>query len=770
MMLPTKAEDNVDVSASSVPLPPDYGQDGNGQDTVDTKHLELLTAAGITAAPDDHDLPCLTLRMWVIGVSFCIFGCGLNTLYTFRYPSISISQSTAQFLAYPLGKAWERLVPDWTLTIFGWKLRLNPGRFNYKENILIFILANVSFQTRLSADVLTEQRIFYGVNCGWGFEIIMTLTTMLFGLALAGLFRSVTVDPPEILWPGVFADTALNHALHFSEKVKGAVKKLQMSQFTFFIIVFCASFIWYWFPDFLFPALGYFTFICWIAPKNVVVNQVFGMKSGIGLLPLTFDWSQIAYVSSPLLTPPWAIVNILASLVFWIFIVSPALYYSNTWSSGYLPLQSNSVYDNTAAEYNVSKVIDSSQGFRFDEQKYQAYSPLYMPVTYALNTFGLGFATIPALVIWLCLEKKTEMVQALKSIRKKPRGGDSGSNAAPSWWYLVCAVVSLALAIFACEYWPVQLRWYGVIFAFAISLVLYVPVSSPVSSVFMYTAMQPNTNAQLTLIYATANTKISIDVFCRIIAGYVFEGQVLANLWFFNLGYISNICGLQFAQNLKLGLYSNVPAREMFLVQCVGLVLSTLGQVGVVNWVFNHIPNICSSSAPNGFSCPFSRTHFNTSIIWGAIGPRRFFSSGSTYHPLLYFFILGAILPVVVGALKKRSPQGIWRHVHVPLFLGGLGYIPPASGTNYGSWAIVGLLVGFGVKRKAPQWWQRYNFVLSSGLDCAVAIAGVVIFFAVFYTGASDRFSWWGTQVHQNTCDWDSCSYLSLKEGEKFGL
>ena len=88
---------------------------------------------------------------------------------------------------------------------------------------MIFILANVSFQTRLSADVLTEQRIFYGVNCGWGFEIVMTLTTMRFGLALAGMFRSVTVDPAEILWPGVFADTALNHALHFSEKAKDTV-------------------------------------------------------------------------------------------------------------------------------------------------------------------------------------------------------------------------------------------------------------------------------------------------------------------------------------------------------------------------------------------------------------------------------------------------------------------------------------------------------------------------------------------------------------------
>lgn len=58
--------------------------------------------------------------------------------------------------------------------------------------------------------------------------------------------------------------------------------------------------------------------------------------------------------------------------------------------------------------------------------------------------------------------------------------------------------------------------------------------------------------------YATSNIKIQIDIFCRIIAGYVWEGKVLANIWFFNVGYISGIKGLAFAQDLKLGIYCGV--------------------------------------------------------------------------------------------------------------------------------------------------------------------------------------------------------------------
>lgn len=74
------------------------------------------------------------------------------------------------------------------------------------------------------------------------------------------------------------------------------------------------------------------------------------------------------------MVPSWAILNILVSLVFWIYIVSPAIYYSNTWFTAHLPFQSNSVFDNMGETYNVSKVIDKSHDFAFNLTKYEDYS------------------------------------------------------------------------------------------------------------------------------------------------------------------------------------------------------------------------------------------------------------------------------------------------------------------------------------------------------------------------------------------------------------
>lgn len=66
--------------------------------------------------------------------------------------------------------------------------------------------------------------------------------------------------------------------------------------------------------------------------ENIIVNNLFGMSTGLGLLPVTFDWSQIAYNGSPLVVPFWAQANVFAGWAFFFALVTPILYYTNTWS------------------------------------------------------------------------------------------------------------------------------------------------------------------------------------------------------------------------------------------------------------------------------------------------------------------------------------------------------------------------------------------------------------------------------------------------------
>jgi len=68
-----------------------------------------------------------------------------------------------------------------------------------------------------------------------------------------------------------------------------------------FVYVFTGSFVWYWFPGFLAQFLSVFAFVTWARPNSVIINQLFGGSSGLSLIPITFDWTQVTgYIPSAL--------------------------------------------------------------------------------------------------------------------------------------------------------------------------------------------------------------------------------------------------------------------------------------------------------------------------------------------------------------------------------------------------------------------------------------------------------------------------------------
>lgn len=103
-------------------------------------------------------------------------------------------------------------------------------------------------------------------------------------------------------------------------------------------------------------------------------------------------------------------------------------------------------------------------------------------MTYALSNFGLQFAAVMALIVWFVLEKNAALRKSASAFNSwiKAPGKDTGKGIykdVPVWWYALTGGVSLFCLILACEYWPVQLPWYGVLLALAVSSILFVPVS-----------------------------------------------------------------------------------------------------------------------------------------------------------------------------------------------------------------------------------------------------------------------------------------------------
>ncbi|KAI4256335.1 MAG: hypothetical protein L6R42_006281, partial [Xanthoria sp. 1 TBL-2021] len=725
---------------------------------------------------------------------------------------VFISPVIALVVVHPLGLAWDRLFkrdddpaeafdcgllvkrsrdeerPATLSNLNRLRRWLGQGRWNEKEHACVYISSNVSFGFAFATDVIVEQAKFYKQDLSILYQILLTVSTQILGYSFAGLTRRFLVRPPSMIWPATLMSTAMFTTMHKSENQ--VANGWKITRWRFFLLVFSAAFAWYFLPGLLFPALSYFSVVTWFAPHSVVLANLFGTSSGLGLFPVTFDWAQIAYIGSPLLTPWWAAANVVAGLVIIMWIVAPIMYYKNALHSAFLPILSSSVFDNTGKPYDVGRIL--TPDFLFDPDKFEAYSNVYLPITYAL-AYGVQFAGLSALVthtacwygkeLWQVSRQSVVSDEAtgsssynplrhsqnIHSHRSSRKGAGSPVEAgidtsmqgedvhtrlmrryddAPASWYLMTFIAMLAIGIFVVEYYPVYLPWYGLLLALSITAVLFIPVA---------------------IVMALTNQHSSLYLICQIICGTVFPGRPVANMVFTTYCYISSAQGVKFSSDLKLGHYMKIPPKLLFQVQMFATLVSSFTQIGVLNWMFANIPSLCQLDAINGFSCPLARVHFNGSILWGVVGPQRFFGRGALYQPLIWFFLVGAVAPIVVfGIARKRPMDSIWRKINLPVLFGSLSWIPPATGLNFSVWTLVCFIFNSVIRKRKPEWWGKYTMTLSAGLDSGLAVGVVVIFFGIVFPGWMKGFRWWGTEVYKKGCDWQACPYKTLKPGETF--
>lgn len=722
---------------------------------LDRSHLDLEDDSpypevrSAVANTDDPDMPCGTIRAWVLGIIAAIIIPGLNQFFFFRFPSVTISSLVAQLISFPLGMFLARVLPNWK--IFGFSL--NPGPFSVKEHVLITTMATVSGQSAYATDIIAVQRVFYHQTYNFAFQWFVVLSTQMIGFALGGVCRRFLVAPPSMIWPTNLVFCALFNTLH-SQEYAGIGQRGGITRQRFFSYVFLGSFAWYFLPGYLFTALSQFSWVCWIAPNNRTVNQLFGYSSGLGMSILTFDWAQITYTGSPLVTPWWAEANVMAGFFFFFWIVTPALYWTNAFYTSYLPVLSSGSFDNTGAPYNVTAILNPDLTLNVD--KYRAYSPLFLSATFAL-AYGLSFASITATLAHAFLYfRKQIWVQARRSLHEQPDIHArlmSRYKQVPEWWYAVIFVVMFVFGVLSIELWPTQMPVWAFVLALIISFVYIVPIG---------------------MIQAITNQQVGLNVITELIIGYALPGHPIAMMMFKTWGYITMVQALQFSSDFKLGHYMKVPPRQMFFCQIAATAVAGTVQLGVQAWMFTNIEGICERHQKDLFICPSTQVFGAASIIWGVIGPQRQFSKGNLFYPLTFFFLIGAICPCIPYFVTKKFPNSPFKYINFPVIFNGTGLIPPATAVNFVPWGIVGFIFQYVIRRRHFSWWTKYNYVLSAGLDSGLAVATVVIFFCLQYPkngaiGANNVATWGGNTIYQNTDDWNGVARFDIPASGTFG-
>ncbi|KAJ7080676.1 OPT-domain-containing protein [Mycena epipterygia] len=672
--------------------------------TIDSPYAE------VRAVVDNHDnihLPAATFRTWVIGSIFVCLG----------FPSISLGPN---------------LLPITRHTTFGYTWSLNPcvssmihnfydseglhrsGRFNQKEHMLITVScrANVGFGcpsiarwlTVHSTQIVWVQYLPIYFNQPWarsfGYQIMIALSTNLMGYGLAGITRRFIVYPAYAIW-----------AFH-NNKVTVA-NGWRISRLRWFIYCFCSMLVYFFFPDFIFQALSVFNWMTWISPTNVNLAAITG-NFGLGLNPLpTLDWNQFF----TLFTVP----------------IIAALWYSNTWQTGYLPINTNVVFDNTGKQYNVTRVIGSDT--LFNQTLYEKYSPAYLSASYIL-LYGVFFAVYTATLSHAVLYHRREILHGLRSIFSRRETSELHK----------CIHVRLIESYEEIREWQ-----YGIVLLFAIALGAYPTQTSP--AVVLYgVGIMAGLYPEIHIPQSTTNVEVTLNVLGEMLGGLWFPGNAVAMNYFKSYGFVTTSQTISFASDLKLAHYCHISPRLTFWAQIYATIISSFLCTAILQFQMTKIPAVCTPEQARHFTCPNINTFFTARFV-GTLGPKRMFGTSGIYNNLLWCFLIGAILPVPFYFLRKRVKA--LEYFHLPV----MANVWPAVPVAY--------LFNVFIKKRYTLWWSKYNYITTTAFSTAIAICAIIIYFALEWPGA--QIIWSGNIRPFTGCDAMQCSRLLLPDHGFFG-
>ncbi|KAJ7196280.1 OPT-domain-containing protein [Mycena pura] len=692
---------------------------------------------------DDTRISGATFRTLVIGTVFVGAGGFINQFFSIRYPAITVYANCAQVLAFPFAKLME-LLPATTFTTLGYTWSLNPGKFNQKEHMLITIMANVGFNTPYTCIIWVQYLPLYfnqSWATGFGYQIMVALSTNFIGYGLAGLTRRFLVYPAHAIWC-VRSYVHMSCARAFHAEKETIADGWRISKMRWFLYCFCGMFVYFWFPDFIFQALSYFNWMTWIAPDNVHLAAITGSVSGLGFNPIpTFDWNQFTVFVGAFL---FILLFFLGALITFPMIV--AIWYTNTWNTGYLPINSNHVFDNTGNLYNVSNAVGNNT--LFDLTLYESYSPAYLAAGNIL-IYGIFFMVYTATLTHAILYHRREIVHGFKSILSRKKTSELHKDVhvrlmmaykeVPEWQYLVILLIAIGLGAAGVGHYPTETSPAVVLYGVFLAAIFVIPVG---------------------IILAITNVQVTLNVLAELFGGLWFPGNAVAMNYFKSYGYVTTAHTLNFAQDLKLAHYMHIPPVHTFWAQIYATIVSSFVCTAILNFQMTKIAGVCTPDQVDHFICPGINTFFTASVLWGTLGPKRMFGVGGIYSSLLYCFLIGALIPIPFYFLRKKFK--VFEYLHFPVLLNGGISWSPYNMANV--WPAVPIAYVFNVfiKKRYIAWWSKYNYITTTAFSAAIAISAVVIFFAVEWPNVS--INWSGNTRPFAGCDGAGCARLPIPD------
>ena len=250
------------------------------------------------------------------------------------------------------------------------------------------------------------------------------------------------------------------------------------------------------------------------------------------------------------------------------------------------------------------------------------------------------------------------------------------------------------------------------------------PFTMPVWAVFLCIGITMLFLLPIGVIQAITGLQLGLNVLTEFVIGLLIPGQTVAVMAFKSLGTNTIIQALSLLGDLKLGHYMKINPVHMIVAQLYGTVIGAIINNCVSIWSESLLSDVLFKAEdwnPISYS-----TFYSAGAIWGAIGPQKFFGAGSIYESLLWFFLYGAVLPIIPWIGNRYYKAEFWHYINIPIL--STGYPNPGSFQNG---VVIPLALSWlfqcYIFKHHYEWWKKYNYVLSVAIDSGVSLAQLAI-------------------------------------------
>ncbi|RSL39716.1 hypothetical protein CEP54_016270 [Fusarium duplospermum] len=175
--------------------------------------------------------------------------------------------------------------------------------------------------------------------------------------------------------------------------------------------------------------------------------------------------------------------------------------------------------------------------------------------------------------------------------------------------------------------------------------------------------------------YAITGFGFNLQPIFQMLAGYMFPGRPLANMYFTSYTYNALTQGFLLLRDLKLAQQDKLAPKATFTTQVIGCILGALlNYVMMISIVDNQSPILKSAERTNIWSGAQIQ-QFNTLAIAWSIAPKMF-SIGARDQWVTIAFFIGFLAPLPFYIMHRLFPKSkIWPYLNSSIVLWYLGYL-----------------------------------------------------------------------------------------------